>query len=249
MPVEPKSGTELTYGGGTRYLPKRPPLAHVYHHCIISINECLLRLVSSLKLPAGAKVLDYGCSVMQYREFFPDHCDYIGADLPGNPHARVMVQPDGRLPVEDNSIDLVFSTQVLEHVQDPHLYLSEALRILKPGGRLILTTHGVFVYHPDPEDNWRWTSSGLRRQVELAGFRVQHMEGLIGAAAAALQFFQDSLWRRVPRRPAFLRQLFFLVMQFLVRTLDRRYTTAARLRDAWVYAVLAEKPAADPTSR
>lgn len=230
------------YLEGVRDVLTAPPRSHIYHRCIIVINECIQRLVRLQALPPGAKVLDYGCSVMQYRRHFPEHCDYIGADLPGNPGARVTVQPDGRLPVDVGSIDLVFSTQVLEHVQDPALYLAEALRALKPGGKLILTTHGTFVYHPDPEDNWRWTSSGLKRQVEMAGFKVTHIEGLVGGAPAALQFFQDSFWQRIPRRPRLLRKSFFWIMQTLITWMDRRYSAAGRLQDAWVFAVVAEKP-------
>ena len=48
------------------------------------------------------------------------------------------------------------------------------------GGRLILTTHGIFVYHPDPQDNWRSTSEGLRRLVEKHGYQVVEMRGLVG---------------------------------------------------------------------
>lgn len=241
-PAPPKPGEPLLYGGGERFLPKDPPRSHIYHRCIIVINECIARLVRGLNLKPGDKVLDFGCSVMQYRAFFPEHVDYIGADLPGNEHARVIVQPDGKVQVDSGSIDLVFSTQVLEHVQDPALYLGEAMRMLKTGGKLILTTHGTFIYHPDPEDNWRWTSSGLKRQVEMAGFKVTHIEGLVGGAPAALQFFQDSFWSRIPKKPRFLRKSFFWIMQSLITWMDKRYSAAGRLRDAWVFAVVAEKP-------
>ena len=55
------------------------------------------------------------------------------------------------------SFDAVLSTQVLEHVADPGALPAERFRVLRPGGRLLLSTHGIFVYHPDPDDYWRWT--------------------------------------------------------------------------------------------
>jgi ubiquinone/menaquinone biosynthesis C-methylase UbiE len=61
------------------------------------------------------------------------------------PEARVeLVAPDAQLPFADSEFDLVLCTDVLEHVRDVQLFLSEARRVLGPGGRLAVTTpaHG-----------------------------------------------------------------------------------------------------------
>jgi SAM-dependent methyltransferase len=51
---------------------------------------------------------------------------------------------DGPLPLEDNAFDLVWASEVIEHVADTARWLSEVRRVLRPGGRLLLTTpsHG-----------------------------------------------------------------------------------------------------------
>ena len=36
-------------------------------------------------------------------------------------------------------------------------------RVTRPGGRVLLSTHGAMVYHPNPVDLWRWTRAGLER--------------------------------------------------------------------------------------
>jgi ubiquinone/menaquinone biosynthesis C-methylase UbiE len=55
-----------------------------------------------------------------------------------------LVPIDGSLPLKDNSFDLVWASEVIEHVTDTARWLSEVRRVLAPGGRLLVTTpsHG-----------------------------------------------------------------------------------------------------------
>ncbi len=54
------------------------------------------------------------------------------------------LEPDTPLPFSDSTFDLVLCAETLEHVRDVQLLLSEARRVLRPGGRLAVTTpaHG-----------------------------------------------------------------------------------------------------------
>ena len=83
-------------------------------------------------------------------------------DVVENPAAELR-GPVEALPVEDASFDVVLCTQVLEHCDDPAQAVRELRRVTAPGGRVLASTHGVQVYHPSPEDYWRWTHAGLRR--------------------------------------------------------------------------------------
>jgi SAM-dependent methyltransferase len=58
--------------------------------------------------------------------------------------ALALVPVDGALPFADGAFDLVWSTEVIEHIADTARWLSEVRRVLTPGGRLLLTTpnHG-----------------------------------------------------------------------------------------------------------
>jgi ubiquinone/menaquinone biosynthesis C-methylase UbiE len=61
------------------------------------------------------------------------------------PHATVVeLDPDTPVPLPDSSHDLVLCAETLEHVRDVQLLLSEARRVVRPGGRLAITTpaHG-----------------------------------------------------------------------------------------------------------
>ncbi len=228
-----------------RFLANRPsdlraaPPWHRLAYIVGALPAAIERLAGLLALPPGARILDYGCADAPYHHFFPSDAEVVGADLPGNSHATVEVRPDGTVPAPDQSFDAVLSTQVLEHVTDPGRYLAECLRVLRPGGRLLLSTHGIMVYHPDPDDYWRWTCAGLRRAVVEAGFAVVHFEGIMGLAATGIQLVQDATYYRVPR---LLRPLLALCLQTLITLADRLQGDVSRRLNALVFAVVAEKP-------
>jgi ubiquinone/menaquinone biosynthesis C-methylase UbiE len=60
-----------------------------------------------------------------------------------------------------NEFDAVVMSEVLEHVQRPHVALERIHASLKPGGRLILTVPFIFPLHDRPHDYYRYTKYGL----------------------------------------------------------------------------------------
>lgn len=195
--------------------------------------------IHALGLKPDARILDYGCGESPYRRFCPQDCQYIGADLPGNPAADVTIGDDGRLTLDDACCDLVLSTQVLEHVTDPAVYLQECQRILKPGGTLILTTHGLMFRHPVPRDLWRWTLDGLKLLVEKQGLAVAAEEGLMGLSPTALWLILCDLMGRVPRG---LRRIVVIAFNLLIYASDRLTSDASRRDNACVYLLVVRRP-------
>jgi hypothetical protein len=55
--------------------------------------------------------------------------------------------------------------------------------VTAPGGRVLASTHGVEVYHPSPEDNWRWTHTGLERLFRTADWTSVTVLPVGGATA------------------------------------------------------------------
>jgi SAM-dependent methyltransferase len=139
-------------------------------------------------------VLDFGARQAPYQSIFVDGTTrFLKADLAGGDVIDVEIGKDGRLRHPSESVDLVLSLQVLEHVPDAPAYLEEAHRVLKPGGLLWLTTHGIWPYHPTPEDFHRWTLSGLRRLVK-ARFEVIDTDALMGGPAYAFMIYLHMFW-------------------------------------------------------
>jgi SAM-dependent methyltransferase len=111
---------------------------------------------------AGKRVLDVGCGDKPYYPFFGDASSYIGLDVQENAHADIHGAVEA-IPTEDASFDIVLCTQVLEHADDPGQAVREMYRVTAPGGRVLASTHGTMVFHPNPVDHWRWTHTGLER--------------------------------------------------------------------------------------
>jgi ubiquinone/menaquinone biosynthesis C-methylase UbiE len=103
----------------------------------------------------GERVLDLGCGAGRFVAALREAgAEPVGIELaeaalerarvnaPGADLRRVA--DDGSLPLEHASVDLVWCSEVLEHVPDTVALLTEARRVLEPGGRLLVTVpdHG-----------------------------------------------------------------------------------------------------------
>jgi len=218
----------------------RPSRSHRLYHHLNSLRDAYSRVLKQqADAWSNASLLDFGCGNMPYRPLFePVVMDYHGSDLSGNELATLSINEDGTLPLDAGTYDIVLSSQVLEHVTDPALYLQEAYRVLKADGFLLLSTHGVWRFHPDPTDYWRWTSDGLRKQVTEAGFEITHFEGIMGPAATAIQLFQDTTRQSLP---SFLRPAYFFTCQQLMAWFDHRQSKVVRDADACVYMLVARR--------
>jgi len=149
------------------------------------------------------RVLDVGGGIKPYFPFFERHVEsFVGVDLGADADLQGTVES---LPVDDASFDVVLCTQVLEHAADPAAAVAELRRVLVPGGRVLLSTHGVQVYHPAPEDLWRWTHTGLERlfreNADWSSVDVRPASGTTACVGMLLAHFVDLLFHRVHARP------------------------------------------------
>jgi len=115
------------------------------------------------------KVLDIGCGNKPYKEFFTG-CQYTGLDITLKGASPDIICDSMALPIKDLLSDIVFTSQVIEHVPDPVSMVRECFRILKPGGVLILTGPFYWPLHEEPYDFFRFTKYGLENLMRGSGF-------------------------------------------------------------------------------
>ena len=166
------------------------------------ILKDLSELLSRLAAATQGEVFDYGCGGAPYRPLFT-HCKrYIAADIQPAPTVDRVLLADGTTGEPSGSYDAVLSTQVLEHIAQPAEYLAECHRILRPGGQLLLTTHGMFEEHGCPFDFQRWTNGGLELLASSSGFRVIESGKFTTELRAFVQLLnQMILHLRSPEKP------------------------------------------------
>jgi SAM-dependent methyltransferase len=135
---------------------------------------------------------------------------------------------DGKtIPLDAQSIDTVFMTEVLEHVHRPGEMLRELRRVLKPGGVLFLTVPFIWPMHELPYDYHRFTPIALKAYLEEASFDVQAIE-LLGGWDHSLAL-QLGLWltnrSMGERKRKIAKLLTWPIYSFLLRRGQNEYTT------------------------
>ena len=138
------------------------------------IGTSLIERSISLGAPKlEGDLLDVGSGADPYRACFPQirrkvNCDYSGARGPVD-----FISSAVHLPVAAASFDSILCTEVLEHVPDPLATWREFHRVLRPGGRVLLSTPMYWPPHELPFDFYRYPEHGLRWLVTQSGFEVE----------------------------------------------------------------------------
>ncbi len=115
------------------------------------------------ELQPGERVLDLGCGAGRFVAALRQAgADAIGVDLAEGALERARRNVPGAdfspttEPIPDSSVDLVWCSEVIEHVPDTAALLSEARRVLKTGGRILVTTPSYDLPRRVPIALLRW---------------------------------------------------------------------------------------------
>lgn len=179
---------------------------------IYSVRNLLSRnLFKLLAQFTSGEVLDVGGG--NFYEYLPSTITFntwtVIEPALGIPFRRIderIILQSGRgeeLPYPDNSFDTVLSIQVLEHVEDPYAVLSEMLRVLRPGGFLVVMVPQTSCLHLAPQHYYNFTKYWLlklsSRYPSLQKITLVSIGGLWLSTASRMFYFFHHTFVRNPR--------------------------------------------------
>ncbi len=149
-------------------------------------------------------VLDAGAGSQPYRDLF-DHAHYESADFEAVDKSyapSTYICDLASIPVEDGRFDRVVFNQVLEHIPEPSIVLSELRRVMKGDAKIICTCPLFYEEHEIPYDFYRYTQFGLKHLFQEAGFEIETidwMEGYFGTLGYQFSSMSRCLPDKAPK--------------------------------------------------
>ena len=136
---------------------QRLPTSKIHSVTRITLDRVLKKQFKRLK---KGKVLDVGSSISPYKHLIP-YTKYVRLDI--DPHSKPDLVCDlHKIKWKSEDFDTIIATEVMEHLREPHVAIKEIYRVLKKGGRAILSTRFIYPVHAVPYDYFRYTESSLR---------------------------------------------------------------------------------------
>ena len=135
------SAGEVKRNRRTRRHPRRTQFDYLHLRCLLRDLAAVLA-----RVPAGQDVLDVYCGSRPYEDLLPERSRCTGLDIDDRYGTADVVSQDF-LPFPDASFDLVLCIEAFHYVPDPAHALAEIERVLRPGGRVIITVPFVWQYN------------------------------------------------------------------------------------------------------
>lgn len=193
--------------------------------------------------PKGS-LLDIGCGPVPYYQVYRPLVDEVVClDHPQGIHGVMHVDvphdlnTEDQLPFPDERFDTVLATDMLPQMKRPELFMREVSRILKPGGKAIVSTTFVNWMGEYPNEYMHVSGPGLRSTAESAGLQMIHLESFGGHADVLLdtlnKFFPNGVGNR-----------FFRVLAWAVNATGWPSRNRARTKDRYALGniMVAMKP-------
>jgi SAM-dependent methyltransferase len=140
---------------------------------------------AALPLYARGSIADMGCGHVPFYLVYKDLVQEITCiDWPNtqhtNQHLDLECDLNKPLPLPDNRFDTIILSEVLEHIAEPGQLWAELTRILKPGGKMLVSVPFLYKIHEAPHDYFRYTEFSLKKFASQNKLRVVELQSFGG---------------------------------------------------------------------
>ena len=210
--------------------------AHLLHKYLIytqfNAHKALMRnKLGKLSPTIRGRWLDIGAGEQPYRKFFNNTDEYLTTNTKRHykpqdfdrvdKYTTYWIEDGKSLPLPDNCLDGVACFQVLAVIDKPEDFFAEIYRVLKSGGRLILTTD--FLYPAwSKEDRYRHTAYSLSQLSTSAGFEVQAIESFGGFGLTCYKLYNrwmrtfPEIWKKKLTFARAIAPVFYILLLILL---------------------------------
>ena len=187
-----------------------------------------LAITSQLNNLKGS-LLDFGCGDAPFYDYYKESVSSVTlSDLKKRVAINeTFIESDGNypLPFIKNEYDVILCTEVLEHVKNPQLLISEFYRISKKDGILILSTPFLYPIHESPDDYWRFTPFALTLLASNAGYRNFKIFQVGCLRAIIIDYFDKFLTKVIFRKSKKVSNTISSVLYRASRSKVRRFNS------------------------
>jgi SAM-dependent methyltransferase len=201
---------------------------------------------------APTLMVDLGCGDGRSAKFakqYKPNISWVGVDIMSSTYAKkvaneqVLLYDGVNLPFANDSIPLIYSSQVMEHVRHPEPLLREVRRVLQPGGVFIGSTSQLEPYHAG--SLWNYTIYGFKVLVEDAGLALEQVRpGIDGISLVQRQWFgrrpEHGAWFKLSPLNRQIDQ------EDAARRREAKYTNFRKLQYCGHFSFRARKPGGEP---
>ncbi|MBL7942513.1 MAG: class I SAM-dependent methyltransferase [Flavobacteriales bacterium] len=214
----------------------------VYPGSIHIINLQIAAYLPLMKEHLHGRILDCACDTVPYYQVYkPQVSDIVCLDWEvtrqGNPYVDCFHDLNTPLPFDNASFDSILMTDALAHIKRPYQLFAEFARVLKPGGKLMVTSTFINWYGEPPHEYTRCSAYAFQDMCSESGLNVVHLQPYGGHADVLLDTLNKGMTGKVSNR------LFRFMRSLIIRT-GWYKKNHLRTRDRYPigYCLVAQKP-------
>jgi SAM-dependent methyltransferase len=171
---------------------------HQGDYFVVKYLQLFIKRQLNQLIAPGCLVGDIGCGEQPLRELIEALGGiYTGIDIEQNSQNTVQVIASiTNVPLPDSHFDVILCTEVLEHVSDTDAAFCELARLLKPGGKMVVTVPFAYPLHEEPYDFVRLTPYQIRECARNTRLEIVELE-VSGNELEVMATVWSNMWDRM----------------------------------------------------